>query len=48
MHIAFAAVAALVLIALTVRQMRSKQDNPRGGFVAIAIIALMIAIYYTF
>jgi heme A synthase len=48
MHIIFAFIATLVLIAFAVWQMRSKEESRGRDFAIIAIMALMIMIYYCF
>jgi hypothetical protein len=48
MHIIFAFIATLVLIAFAVWQMRSKQESRGRDFAMIAIMALMMMIYYCY
>jgi len=48
MHIIFAFFATLVLIAFAVWQLRSKEESRGRDFAMIAIMALMIMIYYCF
>ena len=48
MHIIFAFIATLVLIAFAVWQMRSKEESRGRDFAMIAIMALMMMIYYCY
>ena len=48
MRILLALISTLVLIALAVWQMRSKDESRGRDFAIIAIMALMIMIYYCF
>ena len=48
MHIIFAFIATLVLIAFAVWQMRSKEESRGRDFAMIAIMTLLMTIYYCF
>jgi glycerol uptake facilitator-like aquaporin len=48
MEVIFAFVATLVLIALAVWQRRSREESRGRDFAMIAIMALMMTIYYCY
>jgi len=48
MHIVVAFIALLILVVLGAIQIRAKGDSALRDFAIVAIIALLITIYYTF